>query len=78
MSTFFRPYVQGEGGKLYLNKLIKSLVKTSELFEAAASPQNSADFLMQKDLGSILQRVRTSPNLGLVLEDIQIAWIVLS
>ena len=27
--------------------------------------------------GSISQRVRTSPNLGLFLGDIQIAWIVL-
>ena len=35
---------------------------------------------MKKALGSISQRVRTSPtsNLGLGLGDIQVAWIVLS
>ena len=31
-----------------------------------------------KALGSISQRVRTGPNLELVLGDIQIAWVVLS
>ena len=61
---------------VYLNSLVKcgKRVDLSKLYKDKTQVPKS----LLLYLGSISQRVRTSPNLGLVLEDIQIAWIVLS